>query len=281
MKKILLATSLLLCVAQTPAHALSVTQNNDANALASLLGGSGITISNALATGNQAAFGVFTDGLSSGLDFNSGIILSSGNVLDAVGPNNNSATTSYMATPGDADLSVLSGFNTNDAALLEFDFETANGNLFFNFIFASEEYNEWVDSSFNDAFGLFVDGVNVALVPGTSTPTGVTINTINNVANSSYYKDNESATYNIQYDGFTKAIQAEVQGLQAGVHTMKFAIADASDTALDSAVFIQAGTFANEPTPITPVPEPATSLLAGIAALGMGAVRRFKNMVKN
>lgn len=61
--------------------------------------------------------------------------------------------------------------------MLEFDFTTTGGNLFFSFVFASEEYNEYVNSSFNDVFGFFVNGVNIALVPGTSTP--VAINSVN------------------------------------------------------------------------------------------------------
>ena len=61
--------------------------------------------------------------------------------------------------------------------ILTFDFETSTGDLFFNYVWASEEYNEFVDEGFSDTFSLTVDGVNVALIPGTAIP--VEIDTVN------------------------------------------------------------------------------------------------------
>ena len=176
----------------------------------------------------------------------------------------------------------LIGFNTFDASTLQFDFTSATGDLFFNYVFASEEYNEYANSSFNDVFGFFLDGVNIALLPGTTTP--VSINNINggnplgtNAQNPQFFNNNDPSDggpfFNLQYDGFTKVFTASAKGLSARNHTIKLAIADAIDSSLDSAVFIQGGTFSSVPT--TSVPEPTTML--GILAFGIfGATSSLK-----
>lgn len=97
----------------------------------------------------------------------------------------------------------------------------------FSYVFGSEEYNEWVGSQFNDVFGFFVNGVNYALIPGTSTP--VAINDVNNGANSAYYIDNTSAFLDTQMDGLTKVLTL-VAPVNSGVtNTMFIGIADAGD----------------------------------------------------
>ena len=127
-------------------------------------------------------------------------------------------------------------------------------------------------SSFNDVFGFFLDGVNIALLPGTTTP--VSINNVNNGANSAFYVDNTTGANNVQYDGFTTVLTASALGLSAGTHTITLAIADAGDRILDSGVFIQGGSFSD--TPSASVPEPTTLLLlgAGLAAMGLVKKRR-------
>ena len=90
----------------------------------------------------------------------------------------------------------------------------------FNYVFGSEEYPEFVNAGFNDAFGFFLSGPNptggmyvdqnLAIVPGTAN-TPVSIFNVNNVSNSAYYVDNGdgfTAPQNsdptvIQFDGFT------------------------------------------------------------------------------
>nr|WP_281250717.1 choice-of-anchor L domain-containing protein [Hydrococcus rivularis] len=165
-----------------------------------------------------------------------------------------------------------------DANILEFEFESAGGDLFFDYVFASEEYNEFVNSIFNDVFGFFLDGVNIALIPGTSTP--VAINNVNSGSNSAFYNNNDPSDlgtptpFNIQYDGFTKVFTAKALGLTPGKHKIKLATADTGDRILDSAVFIKASSFSDKPTdPGKQVPEPASviSLLA-LGAIGMGSV---------
>ena len=168
---------------------------------------------------------------------------------------------------GDADLDAHFGFpgpdeeTTLDTTALEVEFESTGGDLFFNFVFASEEYNEFVNSPFNDVFAFFVNGVNIALIPGTNTP--VSINTVNggnplgvNATNPQYFINNEQGTgqflNEVEYDGFTQVFTAVARDLGPGVHTIKLAISDVSDTILDSAVFLQLGSFSDEPVGVPP-----------------------------
>ncbi|OOP55722.1 MAG: hypothetical protein AYP45_13160 [Candidatus Brocadia carolinensis] len=60
----------------------------------------------------------------------------------------------------------------------------------FQYVFASEEYNEFVGAGFNDVFGFFVDGVNIALIPSTTMP--VAIDNVNLSNNSAFYINYEA-----------------------------------------------------------------------------------------
>jgi len=262
------------------AQAISITPTDDPNALINEILGAGISVTNITYTGASGASGLFTDGASSGLGFDKGIILTSGQAIDALGPNGNGSTAEVSGVgnasdevnfgastengvAGDPDLDALvPGLSTEDATVLEFDFESEGGDLFFNYVFGSEEYIDFEGDIFNDVFGFFLDGVNIALIPGTSTP--VAINNVNSTTNSSQFNQNiNPAVADLEYDGFTNVFQAQALGLTAGTHTLKIATADVGDSILDTGVFIQAKTVSDQPTD---VPEPAT--LLGLLALG-------------
>lgn len=256
---------LFLFAAPNLAKAIAVSTTTSGLDMVNAIVGTGVTVDtgsiNYIGVADQSGF--FTDGLASGLGFDSGIMLTTGNALDAVGPNSLTNTSTTVGTGPDPDLDAIiwipSGQppSTFDKAVLEFDFEVAGGDLFFNFQFASEEYNEYL-GGFNDPFALYVDGVNVALLPDLAP---VSINNVNcgnpsgaTGPNCEYFNNNDTGAFDLEYDGFTDAFTASVTGLAAGTHTMKFAIADGADTLFDSAVFIQAGTFSSTQTTIVPLP---------------------------
>ncbi len=272
--KSLLSAGLFSCAALSlGANALVITPENSGTTLANTILGSGITISNVNYTGANGASGIFTDGSSSGLSIDKGIVLSTGSAALAQGSNNDSGATMNNGLAGYAPLTAIAGHQTYDATVLKFDFEFGGGNggdLFFNFIFGSEEYLEFVGTQYNDVFGFFVDGTNVALTPGSSDP--ITINTINTSQNSSLFIDNTAGIYNTQMDGFTKSLQITLGNLSAGMHTMEFAIADAGDNVLDSWIFIQADSFADTPVG---VPEPTNIALFGLGLLALLGRRRL------
>lgn len=228
--------------------------------MAQAIVGTGITISNVTYTGAGVAGGTFAGG-SAIFGFDSGIILSSGCISNVIGPNTLTNATCVNNTPGDAQLTSLSGFPTFDAAVLQFDFVPQGSQVSFQYVFGSEEYNEFVNTQFNDVFAFYVNGNNCAVV-GTP-PVPVTINTINNgnpfgsTPNShpELYVNNDfqdgTAPFNTQLDGFTKVLTCSAS-VNAGVtNHIKLAIADSSDAILDSDVFIKAGSFTIDQTPPT------------------------------
>ncbi|WP_281298916.1 T9SS type B sorting domain-containing protein [Flavobacterium limnophilum] len=205
----------------------------------------------------------FSNGTTTNIGIDKGIILSTGNSLIAKGPNDRPLATlptsnSYI---GDNDLYILSNNQViKSVAILEFDFVPTGNKLNFNFVFASEEYPEFVNDTYNDNFGFFLSGPgitgpfsgnakNIALIPNTSLP--VSINNLNNgVSNSGpceycqYYINNESGT-TIQYDGFTKVLGA-TSDVQCGqTYHIKLAIANVGDDNYDSAVFIEGASFSS------------------------------------
>ncbi len=291
---IVLAAVVIGLVGLQPALAgVSVTTTNNANDLVGTLLGEGVTVSNATFVGTSTSAGLFTNDNpgetagTTGLNMAEGILLTSGNAAGAPGPNSSDAYTASNNLAGDSDLNgLIPGYTTHDATVLEFDFEMINdgATLFLNYVFASEEYNEWVGSSYNDVFGLFLDGVNQAKVVTGTVEDNVAINNINNVSHSEWYLNNDpsdtATPFDIEYDGLTVKLQFEVTGLGTGTHHMKLAIADAGDSSYDSAVFLEAGSFGGvDPgggtNPGDSVPEPATlAIWSVLGGLGMVVSRR-------
>jgi hypothetical protein len=290
---ILLMFSVLFVFVNGAKATLSVTQTGDPMVLVSEILGMGITSMNETFVGAAGplpdtlfAAGTFTNGLSSGIGIDAGIILTSGDVSLAPGPNVSDEATGDNQLPGDPDLDALIPETTNDATILEFDFVSNSESFSFRYAFASEEYNEYVFSEFNDVFAFIFEGQNLALIPGTTTP--VSVNNVNDgnpfpgPPNSypQFYNNNDlddgGPFFDIEYDGFTDVFTAGATGLTPGdTYHIKLAIADASDWVLDSAVFIEAGSFTDQPPP--PIPEPATMLLLGSGLVGLAGFRkRFK-----
>jgi hypothetical protein len=223
----------------------SIADGLTADQVAAAGGGPGATITNVRITGSTQAVGTFAEG---GLGVSSGIILSTGNIADAVGPNDNTGSGVSLGTPGDANLDAIVAPNkTFDAVALEFDVVTATPVFIINYVFASEEYLEFVDDEFNDAFAFYVDGANIARTPGSADP--VTIHTINTTVNPNLYRDNENGTAT-EFDGFTVPMIAVGLVEPRVSHHVKIVIADTADSILDSAVFIGQGGITGTTAPV-------------------------------
>jgi hypothetical protein len=210
--------------------------------LVEVLTGPGITIANMTIPGARQAAGRFTGGLASGLGIDAGVIMSTGDIKDAAGPNQTQGRSGTLGVPGDAQLDAIVAPNrTNDATILEFDFVTASPNFNIRYVFASEEYREFVGSQFNDVFAFFLNNQNIALIPGTNAP--VAINSVNHLQNTAFYRDNppNGGPFNIQFDGFTAVLTAQAVVIPGQTYHIKLAIADTSDRILDSAVFLAQG----------------------------------------
>jgi len=233
--------------------------------LAQLLVGSGVVVFDAtLQCGEQGA-GVF-DGEFTNVGMDGGIILTSGTIQNAEGPNNTGGISTIANTPGDIDLEIATGFPTNDACIFEFDFVPFGDSIRFNYVFGSDEYLEFAFSAFNDAFGFFLSGpgisggglytndaINIALVPGTNQ--AVAIDNINDQVNSQYFVCNGDPNNNcqpfspvdinstVQYDGLTTVLQAIAAVTPCDTYHLKMAVADAGDSSLDSGVFLESGSL--------------------------------------
>ncbi|HVE65231.1 MAG TPA: choice-of-anchor L domain-containing protein, partial [Thermoanaerobaculia bacterium] len=285
-----LALSLLVVFGARSASGITVTNlsSTTPQQLAQMLAGPGVTVSNVTYTGANIAAGTFSGGLADGLGIDSGVMLTSGNVANGIGPNDEDGATTCNELPGDPALdAILAGeTTTEDATVLEFDFVPATNTVSFRYVFASEEYNEFVNS-INDIFAFFIDGQNVALIPGTSTP--VSINTVNLGVNSNFYRNNDPSDLGIptpfatQFDGFTTVLTATATLTPNVSHHIKLVIADASDCVLDSAVFLQAGSFIGQPalsvSKTAPASVPAGSNLTYTLTYGNTGTQNASNVV--
>ena len=119
---------------------ITIVQNSNSQALAQLLAGPGVTISNWTKTCANNGTGTFTN-VSSNLGLPGGVVLASGNVTNVPFAANNFASTQFTAN-GDAQLSTLTSGTIYDPCVLEFDITPQGPILEFNYVFASEEYPE-------------------------------------------------------------------------------------------------------------------------------------------
>jgi hypothetical protein len=253
---IVFSIPLLLTAPSANADTLQVTSSISAEELIQeILIGGGVSTSNITYTGANISRGKFWGGPGN-IGVEEGVILTSGNVTIAPGPDNNEGAGVSTNNPGDPDLTAIAGVTTYDACVLEFDFIPQSHLVRFRYVFASEEYHEYVNQ-FNDAFGFFISGPgiegpftnnarNIALIPLSNT--AVSINTVNNgpqnqgpCTNCQFFvANNQQFT---QYDAFTTVLTAWSDVIPCETYHIKLAIGDGMDHAYDSGVFLEANSF--------------------------------------
>nr|WKN38457.1 OmpA family protein [Tunicatimonas sp. TK19036] len=193
-----------------------------------------------------------------------GIILSTGRATNAIGPNKSHGRSTIFRKEGDAQLSKISGArDTYDAAVLEFTFFPTHNTIAFDYVFASEEYPEYVNKGFNDVFAFILTDLetkeqqNLAVVPGTKSP--VHIDQINAYRNAEWFIENtlKEAPYRqwIEYDGLTQMLTAQARVVPNRPYHIKLAIADVDDYKLDSSVILREKSFRSFDQPIANTPQ--------------------------
>jgi len=235
---------------------------NDLNQnIQNILFGDCIEVENVNFSGSTHAIAYFYDE-NARIGFHEGLLITTGDPFLARGPNLVPNAGKANGRPGYELLNqLISNLDTYDAAVISFDFTSSMDSIVAcNYVFASEEYPEFVGSQFNDVFGFFIkeeqesnnEFVNLAKLPGTDQ--SVSINNVNESVNSEFYiqpTSHSDLVSSFQYDGFTTPLEIIREISSSSNFNFVIAIADATDDVYDSAVFIEAGSFVgNEPKPI-------------------------------
>ncbi|MEI7859281.1 MAG: choice-of-anchor L domain-containing protein [Acidimicrobiales bacterium] len=271
----------------------SVDTAGSAQAVAQALVGPGVAISNVQYTGEQGARGTFAFNDPNVLGMANGIVMSSGNANEVVGPNTSDSNSTDWGGAGDQQLSDLSGYPTQDAAVLAFDFVPTTNQVAFQYSFASDEYPEWVNTQFNDVFAFWVtDGsgnatncAQVRQVAGdpTSPFVPVAVNNINqsnpvqspmptamrpDLFRPNYYDPAGPSPIALEMDGITKVLTCQALVTPGVANHMRLAIADSSDGVYDSAVFLKGTSLVSNDNPTAGI---GLDPSAGVAPLDVSA----------
>lgn len=277
MKKVLLLIICLLpCMAYSQISVTSANGQNVKDLLETHFLGGGIEISNVRFNGqnvvnsNQIGFFANPNTASPNVGLASGIVMASGNCVEMYNSSSSASPASDGQDRSPALAYALSNFgmsnaSLNDVAVLQFDFVASGEYVKFDYVFASNEYTGYVCSNFNDVFGFFISGPydeqgnpvsegipyqyrNIAVVPGSTTP--VMINTVNcgqcNSSGSNNYELTNSEWFETSCNtaGYTKVLSTEeVYVVPCYKYKLELAICDVTDHALNSCVFLGAGSF--------------------------------------
>ncbi|MDI1257080.1 MAG: choice-of-anchor L domain-containing protein [Flavobacterium sp.] len=203
-----------------------------------------------------------------------GIVLTSGDVTQTSGPNDPGVNSNSDDWTGDSDLSspaLVPSVGASNAELhnpvsLKFNFIPTAPELSFNFIFAADEYSivSSYECTYSDVFAFILKDLtaggpakNLAVLPGVIPATPVKVTSIHETVagcpaiNTPFFgKHNFSLTdatvgqnAAIDVNGQTKLLQAKGTVIPGHEYSIKLVIANKSDGALNSSVFIEGGSF--------------------------------------
>lgn len=258
-----------------PAMAFSIAATNNTETLRNQFLGkktAGLSNFSVSVTGNSAAFGTFSN---DPFGLQSGIVLSTGRVTNIPGKN-----TKDNDKINGTDLSTDFGREGEAGDLTQLDLsffaDCTAEKLFFEYVFASEEFPEFGGSEFNDDFELLLNGTNLAKLSDGKT---VTINNLvpdpnNRSTDRADYINNPTiagiAANIIKMDGFTKVLGFEGLLKQNQTNILSIRVKDVGDGKLDSAVFIKGGSLGTAPVEAVPEPMTVGGLMLGGAMLAAG-----------
>ena len=232
-----IATSVSVNIPFAQAASLTTAQNNNPSALINaLLGdttGLDTTSFNVQTNGNAQAFGTFQN---DPFGLGSGVVLSTGKVIDIPGVNKCYKTCTDVST----DFPVNG--TPSDTTVLRINFiDNTASTLYFQYVFGSEELPEWVGSQYNDAFSLTLNGQSLAQLSNGSAVT------INNLAASTDLILNppgvNPSSQETKLDGYSKPLLFTGALEPEQTNTLQITIGDVGDGVYDSAVFLKGGTL--------------------------------------
>lgn len=216
-----------------------------------------VSVSGGNFASGEKSYGYF-DGTGTTFPFQNGIILSTGKINNAPGPNIYlSDDGGGIGWNGDSDLNDALGLsNTFNATILEFDFIPLGNKISFDYIFSSEQYLTNPSSNqcnYTDGFAFLLkrngetNYQNLAVVPGTNIP--VKVNTVRGSgticppANQAYFDAFNDTNHPTNFNGQTKILKAESDVIPGETYHIKLVIADEGNYRFDSAIFLGGGSF--------------------------------------
>lgn len=272
MRKLVSILAMSACALWSNAQ-LTVTTVTPAAAVAALVGPD-LVVSNITYTGDSIQLGLYQNA-GGNFPIANGIILctsAAGNFVPgaALGEPTNPVNTEQDLLDIANSVPPMIGqtftvSDVNDVAILEFDFVATGPILTFKYVFGSDEYLTWVNSTYNDVFAFllsgpglsgpyaapaaFPDGAqNISGVPNSQPFIPITISSVNNNLNSQYYIDNPGNLPNpsVSCTGYTDSLRVYADMQCGATYHMKLAIADGSDNNLKSIVVFEEGSFQTE-----------------------------------
>lgn len=216
---------------------------------------SNVSVSGGNFTSGEQSFGYFNSSGTS-FPFTDGIILSTGKIVNAQGPNSFiSDDGGSMGWTGDSDLNQsLSVTNTLNATILEFDFVPLGSQISFDYLFSSEEYHGTATCQYSDGFAFLLKAVgdsnyqNLAVIPNTTIPVKVTsvhpeIPGGCSAQNEQYFESFNDVNHPTNFNGQTKVLTAQANVIPGTTYHIKLVIADEGNYRYDSAIFLKGSSF--------------------------------------
>lgn len=224
---------------------LSYDTRASAMEMANEVFGDGVTVVGASYSGPRNSAAIFTNGdRAAGVTpADNGVIFSTGDARDFTqssgDPNRSTSTsTNTGGTDNNAAFNALAGTTTYDAVWMDVDFIPVGDTMTMSFVFASEEYPEYVNSSFNDVIGVWINGNIVPISVGN----GLTsVNNLNVANQQNLVIDNTGDAYNTEMDGFTVTLSLTIPVNIGVLNSIRIGIADAGDSNYDSNLLIAGG----------------------------------------